>query len=985
MMRNLGTALKLSIKSLAILFILFIAFFLFLLTTKSGFLLSTKLAKIISPGELTIENPQGKLINHFSFSRLHYQDDHSQVDLKEFMITWQWKSLFHHQLLIESLHAKNLSLFLKNKEEKLTKTSAFKLPIDIKINDASIDKIQITHNENKYQISNLMLQAELTNRLWKVNKLFLNFNNMDFSLDGQVQPKFPYPISAQLQVKSTNSKQNIQGFIKLGGDFSLYHWHGEMINPKGTLINGTLRYGKEIHNQATWHQFIWPLDKDQMLEIPEGNLHLDGTIPNINLTLVASVISPIPADIQLVGKTSQQTIHSQGTIKLARGEINLDFAYDEKTNPKIQGKIQAKGFDVKIAEQPFEQLKLDTELTGDSFPNLVINSLLTTQYFGNLLTANLHYQNRQIQAQATLGTNQIQIQGSLPYQWKLKAIIPKPDLLHPSLKSLQTELRANATIASPTNGELKLMILPGNFQLDEKNSTEVLKFSGGEFYAQLTPSRLNIIGNLTLDKYKSLALTLDLPKFRLDQGLSEKQALKGKLSLEVNSLAFLEQFSSVASKIEGQLNALINLSGTISKPLMEGTLNLDKAKLAIPKLGLNLAPIQINLQSRNKRWTTQGSFTSQGRVLSLKGSGDFTPEMTGSLKLNGDDFPLINTAEYVINLSPQLVIYVKPNAIDMTGQILIPNAQIKPQTFTSTTSLSEDAVFVGAKSTPNPFHINTDLRLAMGENVVIDMKGLHGFLDGSIRLLQLPQGPLNASGELTIRDGKYKAYGQDLTIDQGQLIFTGGSIDNPGISVRAIRRFNNKNASFTGSNQLFDFKSANIQNLDFSREMIVGVEVSGRLSATKIKLFSDPSTLSQADILSMLLLGKPANQANQAGGQLLLNAISSMNLGAGTKGAQLLSQLKQSLGVDLNIKSNTKYNQQTNEITESDTVVVGKSVTKRIYVSYNFGLAQADSNVFTLTYLLNKFFSIQVNASATASGIDLLYTRDAAKDSKPRS
>lgn len=979
MIRNL---LKWSIKILVFFFILFIAFSIFLVTTKSGFLLGTKLTKIILPGELIIENPQGKLISHFSFSRLHYQDDHTQVELNDFMTTWQWKSLFNHQLLIDSLHAKNLSLSLKDKEQKPAKSTAFKLPIDIKINDASVDKIQITHNESKNQITNLKLQADLKNQLWKINQLFLTFNNMDFSLNGQAQPKFPYPLAAQLEFRSKNSKPNIQGFIKLGGDFSLYHWHGEMLNPKGTVVHGTLRNGKEIHNLATWQQFIWPIDKDQMLESPEGNLNLDGTLPNLNLSLAATILSPIPANIQLVGQTSEQTIHSQGTIKLAQAEVNLNFAYNEKTNPKIQAKIQAAGFDVKTGENPFEQLKLDTELTGNSFSNLVINSLLTTQYFGNLLTATLHYQNHQIQAQATLGTNELQVQGSLPYQWKLNATIPNPGLLHPSLKLLQTELKANATITSPTNGELKLIIPPGNYQLDEKNPAEVLKFSGGQFNAQLTPNRLDLIGNLTLDQSKSLSLTLNLPQFRLDQGLSEKQALKGNLSLNVNSLSFLEKFSSVPSKIEGQLNALINLSGTINKPVMEGTLNLDKAKLVIPKLGLNLDPIQINLQSRNKHWTSQGSFASQGRLLTLNGKGDFTPELTGSFTLNGEDFPLIHTADYLINLSPQLIIYFKPNAIDITGQILIPSAQIKPRTFTSTTSLSEDAVFVGAKSTPNPFHINADLVLMMGENVVIDVKDLHGFLDGSIRLLQLPQGPLNASGELTIRDGKYKVYGQELTIDQGQLIFTGGSIDNPGINVRAIRRFNNRNTSFSGSNQLFDFKSANLQNLNFNSEMIVGVEVSGRLSATKIKLFSEPPTLSQTDILSMLFLGKPANQANQAGAQLLLNAISSMNLGAGTKGTQLLSQLKQSLGVDLNIKNNTKYNQQTNEISESDTVVVGKSITKRIYVSYNFGLAQADSNVFTLTYLLNKFFSIQVSASATASGIDLLYTRDTAKDSK---
>ena len=150
--------------------------------------------------------------------------------------------------------------------------------------------------------------------------------------------------------------------------------------------------------------------------------------------------------------------------------------------------------------------------------------------------------------------------------------------------------------------------------------------------------------------------------------------------------------------------------------------------------------------------------------------------------------------------------------------------------------------------------------------------------------------------------------------------------------------------------------------------------MSGRLNAHKIKLFSIPANLSQSDILSMLLLGKPASQASQSGGQLLLAAISSMNLDSGTKGLQLLSQLKQTLGVDFNVQNNTRYNQPTTQAGGNTAFVVSKSLTKRLFLSYNIGLLQNDSNVFTLKYLLNKFFSIQVNTSDSGSGLDLLYT-----------
>ncbi len=124
----------------------------------------------------------------------------------------------------------------------------------------------------------------------------------------------------------------------------------------------------------------------------------------------------------------------------------------------------------------------------------------------------------------------------------------------------------------------------------------------------------------------------------------------------------------------------------------------------------------------------------------------------------------------------------------------------------------------------------------------------------------------------------------------------------------------------------------------------------------------------------MLLLGKPASQASKSGGQLLLAAITSMNLDSGTKGLQLLSQLKQTLGIDFNVQNNTRYNQATSQVGDNTALVVGKSLSKRLYLSYNIGLLQRDSNLFTLKYLLNKFFSIQVTASDSGSGLDLLYT-----------
>jgi translocation and assembly module TamB len=969
--------LKFLFYKLLFLCILLTFFFAFLLTTSSGLYLTTKLAKIILPGEIYIENPRGRLIDDFSFSKLHYKNEKIELNLTKLNLKWRWNALLHHQLFVENLQASDLEIISKNKEETKEKSSFNfpKLPLDITLNKVEIDKIKIVDRDSLItQLNHLELQAKLSNKLWVISKLNFNLNNMDFALQATSQPVLPYALTAKLQFKFINKfGQDIKGFADVGGDLSLYHWHAELSNPGNVVLNGILRDGQELHSLLSWQQFIWPLDKNKSFASKDGAIRIDGKIPDLTINLAATTTAPFAANLGLNAQTSKQSFRSNAEIKLPQGYLSVNLAYDELKIPKIQGKIDAKFSDLKDLEIPIQQLKFHSEFSGDSPELLTVNSELNADYFGNLLQGSVNYQKQQLKGKFSLGKNQFLLSGSPPYHWQIKATIPEPKLLDPQLKNLQTNLIANATITSKNTGVATLAIQPGSYQLADAS---FLQFSGGQIRAELNPKKLQIDGQLTIDQNKSLELALALPKFQLDKGLSDSQKIQGSLNLKVNSLSFLENFSPDISKIEGQINAVLKASGTLAKPLLTGNLSLNKAMLTMPQLGLDLNPIQLRLQSQDKHWELKGTIGSQGQNLNLSGQGNFAPKTTGTIHVEATNFPLIKTEEYLINVSPQLVLTISPNSLDLSGKILVPNAQIKPQTFTDTVSLSSDAVLVSTKpsSPPNPLHINTDISIEMGNEVALNVKGLQGFLVGTIHLRQLPQGPLNASGQLTVRDGKYKAYGQDLTIDQGELLFTGGLIDNPGINLRASRNFNNSNSSLASKSQLLDFNSANTQALNFGENTTVGILVTGRIKSPRIELFSEPSTLSQADILSMLILGKPANQANKAGGQLLLKAITSMNLGSSSRGLQLLEQLKSTLGLDIDLKTSSKLDLQTKQISDSNSVVVGKSLTKRIYLSYNFGLAKTDSNVVTLTYLLNKFFSIQINTSVTASSIDLLYT-----------
>ncbi|MCE0723393.1 translocation/assembly module TamB domain-containing protein [Legionella resiliens] len=565
------------------------------------------------------------------------------------------------------------------------------------------------------------------------------------------------------------------------------------------------------------------------------------------------------------------------------------------------------------------------------------------------------------------------IRGTLPWQWTFNANLTQPQSSSAQHARLYTNLSTHGEITAKNQGNLLLTIHPGFYHDPNNDALPVVQFKGGSLKIILSPEQLKGSGILAIDENKNLKLQFNLPKFTLDAGLQDDQAINSELSLELNSLNFLEKISPEIDELKGQLIASLKVNGTLSKRKIESHLILSKTRLSLPKLGLNIDTLEMNVRGNERSWEATGSAASAGHYLLIAGKGSLRSQFTGDFTLEGNDFPLVQTSEYKINISPKLKLHLTPSLQSLSGTILVPYAEIKPRSFNNSVSLPDDVVYKHKEKTSPSFTLinNMDIELEMGKEVLVNAKGLRGHLDGTLNIKQ-QQSSINAYGELSVRDGTYKAYGQNLAIQQGQLTF-GGPMNNPGINLRAAKKIRTTPTTFATSSQLLDFNSTN-QNINYGETMILGVEATGRLSRPKIQLFSEPASLSQADILSLLVLGRPANQADKAGGQLLLAAISSMNLGSDTKSLQLLEQLKQTAGIDFNVQTNTNYNQLTNTTSDTTSFMVGKSLSKRLYLSYSIGLSQTDTNMLTLRYLLNKFFSIQVSNSDTSSAIDFLYT-----------
>ena len=184
------------------------------------------------------------------------------------------------------------------------------------------------------------------------------------------------------------------------------------------------------------------------------------------------------------------------------------------------------------------------------------------------------------------------------------------------------------------------------------------------------------------------------------------------------------------------------------------------------------------------------------------------------------------------------------------------------------------------------------------------------------------------SGELEVREGKYSAYGRELEIERGRLLFTGGPVTDPGVDLRASRK-------------LPGYK--------------VGVIARGPLRRPQLTLFSEPS-LPQAQIASMLIVGRSSIQGDPGAGE---DDVSDVERG----GAILAGQLGKYVGLD-------DIGLTQDEDTGSQ-LVIGKYLSPRLYVSYGISLVDA-INTLKLRYTIGDRWTLSVE-SGLEQAFDIEY------------
>ncbi len=420
------------------------------------------------------------------------------------------------------------------------------------------------------------------------------------------------------------------------------------------------------------------------------------------------------------------------------------------------------------------------------------------------------------------------------------------------------------------------------------------------------------------------------------------RALSGRVSVAVPDIALFQPFVPRLDALAGTLEAEADLSGTLRAPAVRGEGRLRDGRARLPELGIELAEAELTARSRGgDRIAFEGGVSSGPGRLAVSGELGLDPARGWplTLALQGERVEVARLAEAQVFVSPDLRVRMQAPSIEVDGTVGVPEAHIRLKELPrDAVRVSRDEVIVDASGEPVPaertevVNVVARIEIVLGDDVNFSGFGLRARLDGALEVTRRP-GQRTAQGTLTLQEARYKAYGQDLVIERGRLIFA-GPMENPALDFRAVRRV---------------------------QGVTVGLDVGGTLRAPRSRVFSEPP-MSETEAFSYLLTGRPLAGASQSDGMLLARAAMAL----GVERSELLTQqIAQTLGLD-------ELRVESGEVMEESAVVLGKYLTPDLYVGYALGLFDQAGTV-RLEYRLTDNWSLEAK-SGEAQSMDLIFT-----------
>ncbi|NIF25055.1 translocation/assembly module TamB [Pantoea sp. Tr-811] len=688
---------------------------------------------------------------------------------------------------------------------------------------------------------------------------------------------------------------------------------------------------------------LWPRLQGQV----KGRLDVSGTLqaPQGNLTLLGQQLAQADNRVQRLDLTARLDNAQRGVVELKAGGIRLGETQLGTLQANGKGDIRQQALTLAL-DGP--QLKLDLGLDGQ---------LSKGDWRGRLASGRIQAggQDWQLQSPARL---QRLASGQLDFGahcWRSgqaslcgedQRLAPEPRLRYHlkqfPLQSLaqwlpkdfawQGLLNADVNLdipASGPKGTLRVDASGGTLRVRDKGQWVDFPYQALRLDSTLAPRRIDTRLDFQGERLGQLSLNT-----RLDP-LGKDKPLSGDFRLAGLDLSIARPFVPMVERLAGQLNGTGRLSGTLLAPQVNGNLTLSGGEASGGELPVSLQDLSLQAMIAGEQVQLNGNWRSgeAGRG-QLSGHLTWGQALGMDLRLQGQQLP-VNVEPYAkLEVAPDLNLRLVDDKLAVTGKVLVPKGAITVRELPpSTVKVSDDTVIVGHQTEQGkpPMAMAMDIDVQVGQDKLsFNGFGLTANLLGHVHIGD----NLDTRGELSLADGRYRAYGQRLTIRRARLLFA-GPIDTPYLDIEAIRQVD---------------------------DVIAGIRLSGSAEQPTTTVFSEPA-MSQEQALSYLVLGRPLSTSGEDN-----NMLAEAALGLGLAGSSgVTGSLASSLGIE-------DFQLDTEGSGNTTSVVASGNLTEKLSLRYGVGVFEP-ANTIALRYKLSKKVYLEA-ASGLASSLDIFYKRD---------
>jgi translocation and assembly module TamB len=431
--------------------------------------------------------------------------------------------------------------------------------------------------------------------------------------------------------------------------------------------------------------------------------------------------------------------------------------------------------------------------------------------------------------------------------------------------------------------------------------------------------------------------------------LATDTPLKVALHADLASLAAVQPWLGTAAVIDGRALVDVAATGTLATPLWSGTLAADELRLNSPQWGLQWTDgrVRATLLDNAIRLDELSVTGGEGHLTATGTLTRSTAEVDGAvIHWKAEHFRLFNRPDRRLVVNGEGTAGARTGRLSLLGSVRVEDGHIAYEP--APRLLGDDVVIKGRpRIAPDDDRLRAtatvlDLDVDLGHRLSLEAEGLETRLEGKVRITTGTDGLFYGKGTIRAVEGTYYAFGQRLSIERGQLLFS-GPINNPALDVVAMRR-----------------------NLAVE----VGVEVTGTVRVPRIQLTSNPP-MSDGEKLSWLITGQAPGSSGGSDAAALA-AASAMLLGNG--GRPISSQVAQRFGLDdISVQSDTTGNTANGTSATRQVIAFGKRINDRMTLVYEQGLTVA-TNALRLEYRLSRTLTLRAEAGLV-SGIGLVFRR----------